>query len=162
MCVCIYASAYKCAASLSKCSHLCVPVHARAPFSMHVECARHARQSVSQWVINGCNMMTDDSERPVPPRPCPCGVVLVSMVRRTQRPTQADWLILSSTLLLSLHSVRPELLQSLTITISMTAKSQNISVIHETSRTHPSSIFLNSPHIPPKSNTRQADSHLQF
>lgn len=53
--------------------------------------------------------MTDDSERPIPPQPWPGCVVLVATVRGRWRPTQYDWLILSSTLLLSLHCVPSEL-----------------------------------------------------
>lgn len=118
-------------------SHLCQHVRAHAPFSMHVGCACHVREYVSQWIINGCNVMTDDSERTVPPHPWPGCVVLVSTVRRRRRPTQSDWLILSSTLLLSLHSVRSELSCNLSQSPSAwLQKSQKISIIPDREPAH--------------------------
>lgn len=113
--------------SRSKCSHLCQHVRARTPFSTRVGRACHAWESVSQWIINGCNVMTDDSERPVPPHPWPGCVVLVSTVRRRRRPTQSDWLILSSTLLLSLRSVRSELFCNLSQSLSAWLQSHRAS-----------------------------------
>lgn len=110
---------------------------------------RTTHKQLSQWIINGCNVMTDDSEQPVPPHPWPSGVILVSTVRKRQRPTQFDWLILSSTLLPSLHSVQSEL--SLNLSQSLSAWMQS----HRTSHRHywkricpPSTIFFNSLYVP--------------
>lgn len=115
-----------------------VPTRACSQCSQHVGCACHAWESVSQWIINGCNVMIDDSERSVPPHPWPGCVILVSMVRRRRRPMQSDWLILSSRLLLSLHSVRSELSCNL---------SQSLSAWLQSHRTSPSSLKENPPTV---------------
>lgn len=109
---------------------------------------RATRNQLSQWIINGCNVMTDDSERPVPPHPWPSGVVLVSTVRKRQRPTQFDWLILSSTLLPSLHSVQSELSLNLSQSRSAWLQSHRASHRHSWKRIcPPSTIFFNSLYI---------------
>lgn len=118
--------------SRSKCAHLCKRVHAHTPFSMHVGCACHAREPLSEWIINGCNVMTDDSERPIPPRPL---TRLCRLGFHGQRETEAHavWLINSVKHTFAVPAQCPvrALPQSLTITISMTAKSENISVSPE-------------------------------
>lgn len=53
--------------------------------------------------------MTGDWERTVPPHPRPGCVISVSTVSERRRLMRSDWLILSRTLLLSLHSVQSEL-----------------------------------------------------
>lgn len=71
--------------------------------------------------------MRDDPERPVPPHPWPSRVVLVSTDQTRQRLMQSDWLILSSTLLPSLHRVHYELSCNLSQSLSAWLKSHKIS-----------------------------------
>lgn len=106
--------------------------------------ACHAWESVSQWIINGCNVMTDDSERPVPSpsltRLCRLGF---HSQEETEGPRSLIDYFCQAHFCCPLRSVRPELSSNL---------SQSLSPWPQSHRTSPSfSEGVEPAHCPPSS-----------
>lgn len=105
--------------SQSKCSHLCQRVHAHVPFNMHVGGGKR----LSLCIINGRNVMTDDSEQPIPP-PSPAQRCRLGFHGSEKTKAHTIWLINSVKQAFTVHA---ELCFSLSQSLSAWLKSHRTS-----------------------------------